>query len=192
MRKEANKFCNFSKSDKSVSSKSKCSANVNKPLPSKKQKLTINIDRLPIVSSPTELFGKIVTHFCDISDDDIDEYSWHKGLILKRFGRSKTNYLIQYYELPDETFVRNIYSDFKKKDPMLVEVNVQDFVGAHIEHLFVDEESGKEVWWEGEIVDIDQDSEDKINPNFFVFYYEDGEEPEGEPEYFLEKMVEEY
>ena len=129
-----------------------------------------NIDRLPVISSPTDLIGKLVSHFCDPSDeDDVNEYNWHRGVVLKKFGTSKSNFLIQYFESPEETFIRNIYSDFKNKELLLVEVTIEDFVGAHVEHLFVDDESGMEIWWEAEIVDVDEDSKNKNNPEFFVF-----------------------
>lgn len=165
----------------------------------KQPKSVTNFNNVPVVSTPFDLIGKVASHFCDFEDDDVSEHNWHKGIILDTFGRSKVkpHFIIQYEELPEETFVRDLFYDYKNGELKLAEVDVNDFIGASVKHLFIDDETGDEIWWEAEIVDVDDECENNLNPEFFVFYYdengEEEEEEEGqEPEYFLEKMIEEY
>lgn len=50
----------------------------------------------------------------------------------------------------------------------LCEVSFEDFIDSTISCLYVD--NGEETWWRGEVVDLDIDSEDMKNPDFFVTY----------------------
>ena len=89
-----------------------------------------------------------------------------------------------------DTAVANLFDDFQNNTLKLHEVNPGDFVNAKIETLYLDNDSGFETWWEGEVADIDTNSDDPTNPDFFV-YYED-ELTDSKPEYFLESLLELY
>ena len=63
-----------------------------------------------------------------------------------------------------------------------------------ISHLFRDESSSEETWWKGEVVDVDVESEDKFNPNFFVLYSEEAMDPTevDSEDYFLVPLMSDY
>ena len=48
----------------------------------------------------------------------------------------------------------------------------KDLVGASVRHLLEDDETGKDIWWDAEVVDIDLESE-KEDPVFFIMYHTD-------------------
>ena len=58
--------------------------------------------------------------------------------------------------------------DYKNGDVKLCEVLVEDFIDSTINHLYKD--NGEETWCGGEVFDVDIDSEDMENPDFFVTY----------------------
>ena len=60
-------------------------------------------------------------------------------------------------------------------------------MNASILHLYTDEQ-GIDSWWSAQVVDIDIESKDPANPDFFVLYDED----ESEPEYFLAPLIQDY
>lgn len=64
----------------------------------------------------------------------------------------------------------NLFEDYENKEIKLCENNSDVFVGSTIDHLFTDKDSGAGNWWRAEVVDTDEDSRDKDNPDFFLTY----------------------
>ena len=59
--------------------------------------------------------------------------------------------------------------------------------------MYTDQDSGEDVWWRAQVVDIDIDSENKENPDFFILYEEDDvDNEEKDPENFLEPLSQGY
>ena len=52
-------------------------------------------------------------------------------------------------------------------DLTLLCITSTDFIDSKIEVLYSDEDE-IDKWWEGEVADIDLDSEDRDNPDFYV------------------------
>ena len=101
-----------------------------------------------------------------LRDNKVD---WYQGVVLKQVGRS-AKFLIQYIIVDKDTAVANLFDDFQNNTLKLHDVEHEDFVNAKIETLYLDNDSGFETWWEGEVADIDKNSDDPTNPDFFVYY----------------------
>lgn len=113
----------------------------------------------------------------------------------------KTNpkFLVQYYDDSEETFYCNLYEDFKNDEVRLIEVIPEDFIEVSIKHLYSDQVTGEETWWSAEVRDVDDESEDLNNPEFFVVYENVLQDDEGneedlgnEPEYYLIPLLHDY
>ena len=140
------------------------------------------------------MIGKLVSHRTERDD----EVGWHKGVIIRQVGRAIKNpkFLIQYHDSDSEgvdTCTTNLYEDFLSGDLTLVGIAPSDFIDSKIEVLYSDE-GEIDKWWEAEVADIDVDSDDKDNPDFYVYYeLDEGSEDEiVEKEYFLEPLIELY
>ena len=72
----------------------------------------------------------------------------------------------------------------------MCKVSVEQFIDSTINPLYVD--NGEETWWRGEVVDVDIDSEDMENPDFFVTYVNYSSNQEDENEWFLVPLFEYY
>ena len=158
----------------------------------KKSKISKTKDRqVPVVSSASALVGKIIGHFCFLGNEDTER--WFRGVVLESIGKSQ--FLVRYHDFPDETFSQPLYKDFKAYRVKLVELVPSDLIGASIGHLFYDNDTEENVWWDAEVVDIDVTSEDKNNPNYFIWYEDcgtmDEENLEGQ-EYYLEPLLNDY
>ena len=146
---------------------------------------------MPVVSSASELVGKIIDHPCFLGDENTER--WFRGVVLESIGKSQ--FLVRYHDFPDETFSQPLYKDFKAYRVKLVELVPSDLIGASIGHLFYDNDTEENVWWDAEVVDIDVTSEDKNNPNYFIWYEDCGtmdEENLEEQEYYLEPLLNDY
>ena len=146
--------------------------------------------KVPVISSSGELVGKLIDHFCFLEDEDVE--SWHRGVVLKTFGRKK--FLVRYNDCPDEIYPQPLFEEFKAGNVRVVELKGEDLIGASIRHMFEDDETGESIWWNAEVVDLDPDS-DPENPKFFVMYDENGEAEEGQQEkqeYYLEPLLGDY
>ena len=158
----------------------------------KKSKISKSKDRqVPVVSSASELVGKIVDHICFLGDEDTER--WFRGVVLESIGKSQ--FLVRYHEFLDESFSQPLYKDFKADRVKLVEFVASDLIGASIRHLFYDNDTEENVWWDAEVVDVDVTSEDKNNPNYFIWYEDCGtmdEENLEEQEYYLEPLLNDY
>ena len=146
--------------------------------------------KVPVISSSGELVGKLFDHFCFLEDEDAER--WHRGVVLTMFARKK--FLVRYNDCPDELYSQLLFVELKAGNVRLVELKGEDLIGASIRHMFEDDESGENLWWNAEVVDLDPDS-DPENPNFFVMYDENGEAEEGQQEkqeYYLEPLLGDY
>ena len=71
-------------------------------------------------------------------------------------------------------------------------------LGASVKHLLKDDDTGEEVWWDAEVVDIDLSSKNQENPIFFALYHTDEKEYETEifasieSEFFEIALMEDY
>ena len=156
------------------------------------KKCKISKDRqVSFVSSASDLAGKIIDHLCFLGDEDTER--WFQGVVLESIGKSM--FLVRYHNFPDETFSQPLYKDFKADRVKLVELVPSDLIGASIHHLFYDNDTEENVWWDAEVVDLDITSEDKSNPNYFIWYEDcgtmDEENLEGQ-EYYLEPLLNDY
>ena len=156
------------------------------------KKTKISKSNLPIISSPSDLIGKLVHHFSDRGCGE----QWYKGVVLDIVSWSKQNpkYKIQ-YTLDDvdgmDISFSYLYSDFKQEKLELLEVTIHDFIDAKISHLYEDDESGKEKWWVAGVADVDITSKNQQSPDFFIYFDEEGEEVD-EITYYEEPLLENY
>ena len=122
-----------------------------------KKKKNEEVTNTPVVSCQNDLSRKLLEHFCSIDDDDDDdddiEEDCHRGMVLKRYG--KTNFLIRYNEKPDILFSRNAYSDFLQDKLKTSSVSFKDFISATITHQYTDDKTKEDIWWDAEVVDVD-------------------------------------
>ena len=130
--------------------------------------------KVPVISSSGELVGNLIDHFCFLEDEDVE--SWHRGAVLKTFGRKK--FLVRYNDCSDEIYPRPLFEEFKAGNVRIVELKGEDLIGASIRHMFEDDETGENIWWNAEVVDLDPDS-DPENSKFFVMYDEMGKQKKG-------------
>ena len=61
-----------------------------------------------------------------------------------------------------------LQGDFKADRVKLVELVPSDLICASTRHLFNDNNTVDNVWWDPELVDLDATSEDKSNRNYFI------------------------
>ena len=143
--------------------------------------------KVPVISSSGELVGKLIDHLCFLEDEDVE--SWHRGVVLKTFGRKK--FLVRYNDYPDELYSQPLFEELKPGNVRLLELNGEDLIGASIRHMFENDETGENIWWNAEIVGLNPDS-DPENPKFIVMYDENGEAEEGQQEkqeYYLGPLL---
>ena len=130
----------------------------------KKEKRIKQNEKNSVILTLNDLVGKVVDHFCYLNDDS-EEERWHKRNVLEKV--KSTKYLMPYHQLPDKIVQYDIQHDFKSDKLKLVCLASKDLVGASVRHLLRDDETGKDIWWDAEVADIDLESE-KENPVFFI------------------------
>ena len=133
----------------------------------KKEKKVDDKINVPVISCAEDLSGKLVEHLC-VLDSEEEEKRWVKGVVLEEYG--KTNYLIKYHEREDRLFSRNLFADCKNNKLKNLFVSYKDFISASIKHMYEDSKSKENIWWDAEVVDVDMDSADMDNPDFFIIY----------------------
>ena len=155
---------------------------------SKKSKFTTNSGDL-VSSCPKDLLGKMIQHFT--YSEESAELLWVKGSVLRICGGSPSNpkFVVLSVDLGN-ICISNLYEDYKNGDVKLCEVLVEDFIDSTINHLYID--NGEETWWGGEVFDVDIDSEDMENPDFFVTYVNYSSSQEDENEWFSVPLFEDY
>ena len=148
-----------------------------------------------VVTSTDDLVGKVVDHFCYL-DDDAEEEEWNRGVVIEKTGSSK--YLLCYHSCQDKLYTRDLNQDFKSNRIRLVSLRPRDLVGASVRHLLADDQSGEEIWWNAEIVDLDLTCKNQKDPIFFVLYHMDDMEYQvdemgnTEHEYYEVTLMEDY
>ena len=148
-----------------------------------------------VVTSTDDLVGKVVDHFCYL-DDDAEEEEWNRGVVIEKTGSSK--YLLCYHSCQDKLYTRDLNQDFKSNRIRLVSLRPRDLVGASVRHLLADDQSGEEIWWNAEIVDLDLTCKNQKDPIFFVLYHMDDIEHQvdemgnTEHEYYEVTLMEDY
>ena len=160
-----------------------------------RKKTVLDEQKVPVISSPKDLIGKIVDHFTDRGEES--EPEWFRGIVegfCGRFSPKNPKFKIRYDDFPDdESYIANLYEDFKNEDLKIVEVVPEDFIGASISHLFIDAITGEETWWEAEVADMDIESSDRENPDFFVRYFSSEDEEEvDDDDFYLLPLFEDY
>ena len=88
--------------------------------------------------------------------------------------------------------------DFKSNRIRLVSLRPRNLVGASVQHLLADDQSGEEKWWNAEIVDLDLPCNNQKGPIFFVLYnmadmeYQVDKIGNIEHEYYEKTLMEDY
>ena len=122
--------------------------------------------------------------------DDEDKQGWHRGVVLAMSVKGRSQ--VCYNCFQDVIYWRQIYKNFKVGYVRLVELKPKDFIGVSIWHMYADGESNENTWWNREVVDVDPDTSDANEPDFFVIYDESGEAKEGQQakqEYYLTPLL---
>ena len=94
--------------------------------------------------------------------------------------KTGAKFLVRYHECPDKSYSRSSLQDFKENHVKVVDLKPTDLVGTSVKHLLKDDDTGEEVWWDAEVVDIDLSSKNQENPVFFVLYHTDEKEYQSE------------
>ncbi|XP_014675076.1 PREDICTED: uncharacterized protein LOC106815158 [Priapulus caudatus] len=114
---------------------------------------------------PRAIVGRYVKHLC--SEQGKDE--WFSGVLVRVGSR----YGIR-YDGYKEIFmwnVKQLQEDMEKGELLEIELEPEYLVGKNIEHLWIEEDTGDEVWYKGRVVDRDGD-------NYVVIYEDEDEEEE--------------
>ena len=141
----------------------KSSKNFSKKSLSESNKLT-----LPIISCPDNLIGKLVY---SITDQDIEswEQKWEKVTVWEKSGGVHYNPKFVLKPIDSEgVCLSNNYEDYSNEEVKVYEFSSNDQIAAAIDHIYTDRFSDVDTWWRD--VDIDKESEDGNNSNFFVNY----------------------
>ena len=129
-------------------------------------------------------------------DDDAEEEEWDREVVIEKTGSSK--YLLCYHSCQEKLYNRELKQDFKSNHIRLVSLRPRDLVGASVRHLLADDQSGEEIWWNAEIVDLDLTCKNQKDPIFFVLYHMDDMEYQvdemgnTEHEYYEVTLMEDY
>ena len=86
--------------------------------------------------------------------------------------------------------------DYLARDLILGNLEVEDFIGKKISHLYVNED-GEEESYNAYVADVDNEpTDDHVNPHYFVYYTDNLEELNideiPDEEYFLCQALEDY
>ena len=149
---------------------------------------------VPVISCAEDLSGKLVEDLCLI-DSEEEEKRWVKGVVLGKYG--KPNYLIRYHEKEDRIFSQNLFPNYNNNKLNILSISYKNFIGANIKHMYEDSKSKRNIWWDAEVVDVDMDSADMDNPDFFIIYKDSSDDiidfsKISDSDYFLEPLVNDY
>ena len=97
-----------------------------------------------ILSSADELIGKVIDHYCFLEDED---ESWNRGVVAEISG---VKFLVRYHEYPHKFYSRSLLQDFKENHVKVVDLKLDDLVGASVKHLLKNDDTGEEAWWNAE------------------------------------------
>ena len=87
-------------------------------------------------------------------------------------------------------YISNLQGDYKNGDVKLCEDSVENFIDSTINYIYVD--NGKETWQRGEGVEVNIDSEDMENSDFFVIYFNYSSNEEDRNGWFLVPVLQDY
>ena len=92
-------------------------------------------------------------------------------LSLKRQGHQYTSFAT----IPVKTdyIPETLNQDFKSNHIRLVNLRPSDLAGASVQHLLGDDQSGEEIWWNAEILDLYLTCNNQKDAMFFVLYHMD-------------------
>ena len=101
----------------------------------------------------------IISTFLEEEDE-----SWNRGIVVEKSG---TQFLVRYYECPDKFYSRSLHQDFRENHAKVFDLKPAGLAEASFKHLLKENDTGEEIWWDAEVVDIDVSSKNQENPNFF-------------------------
>ena len=87
------------------------------------------------------------------------------GLIKEKSSGKKKVKFLRTEEWSLKHLLTHLYKNFKSDSVILVELDLFDFIGATIHHIFYHNDTEENVWWNPEVVDLGVTSEDKSNAN---------------------------
>ena len=102
-----------------------------------------------ILSSVNELIGKVIDPYCFLEDED---ESWNSVVVVEKSG---VKFLVRYHECPDQFYSHSFLQDFKENHVKVVALKLDDLAGASVKHLLKNDNTGEEVWWDAEVINID-------------------------------------
>ena len=141
--------------------------------------------RSPVISCAEDLIGKRV---CQRFVDE-DGERWYKGTVINGGIGRNPMFTILYDDDPN-LYKYKLMEDFEIGDLELLTLSKEDLVGKEILHLYTDGDND-ECWYKAAVDDVDEESEDSANPDFFVKYEVDGDYSD-EDEYYLCQLLEDY
>ena len=132
----------------------------------------------------------LVFYFCVVSDSVDEDEDWHRGIVVDRHGRG--DFLIK-----NPPFTWKLFNDFSNNKLHVASVSPDDFICSTIKHKYNDAVTKEDTWWDTELIDVDIESEDKENPNFFILYKESANDifdlaNVNDDDYFLEPLINDY
>ena len=131
------------------------------------EKLFETIGKLPSLMETDGLVGKRVQH--RFIDGKTGKEEWFAGTVIRR-GRGKFEEMFYVrYDGDKDVYKFPLLEDWDNGDLKFLEVKVGDFVEKKILHLYVDDKTGKESWYEAYVADVDEESKDLTNPDFLFF-----------------------
>ena len=143
-----------------------------------------------MIVTPEDLFGKLVFHFCVVQDSVNEDEDWHCGVVVDRHG--SRNFLIKYGERLDTLLSCKLFNDFSDNS-----VAAYNFICSTIKLKYNNAVIREDTWWDDEVIDLDTESEDKKNSNFFNLYKESADDfldlaKLNDDYYFVEPLINDY
>ena len=76
-------------------------------------------------------------------------------------------------------------------------VSFKGSISATIKHQYTDDKTNEDIWWDAEVVDVNLESPDMSNPNFYILYKDSSGEIIDfsqiiDSDYFLEPLINDY
>ena len=143
--------------------------------------------RTPVISCAEDLIGKrVCQRFVDC-----DGERWYNGTVVNGGIGRNPMYTIIYDDDPN-LYKFKLMEDFEIGDLELLVLSKEDLVGKEILHLYSDGDND-ECWYKAAVDDVDEESRDIENPDFFVKY---SDAVEGnfndDDDYYLCPLLEDY
>ena len=143
---------------------------------------------VPIISCAKDLIGKRI---CQRFANEEGQESWYYGVVLSGGSGGNPFFEVRYDDEDDNIYKYRLMEDLDNEDIQLVPITEDDLIGATIMHMYTDTSTGDDCWYRAVVEDVDEDSDDIDNPDFFVRYF-DIDEGEVEGEYYLCQLFEDY